>query len=177
MSSKGFAVPRAGRETRFAGPAADSAAVDFPVLAASLLGEGRTVRFTARGRSMRPFIRDGDEVTVAPMDAGGEPRRGDIVLYRASGGRVALHRALRRYGNGGRSGWLCRGDGMIGPEERVPAGALLGRAVAVTRAGRDLPVCGAARRRLGRAWARWQGVRWFGVRLVRLLRGRDRSRG
>ncbi len=61
----------------------------FPALEA-LLREGKSVSFTPRGTSMRPFIEGGrDSVTVSPL--AGSVRVGDIVLAHV-GDDYILHR-------------------------------------------------------------------------------------
>ncbi|NLD74228.1 MAG: signal peptidase I [Chloroflexi bacterium] len=53
---------------------------------------------------MAPAIPPGSLVAVAPF--AGEPQSGDVVVYRGDGGRVIVHRVLRREG----SGIVTRGD-------------------------------------------------------------------
>lgn len=53
------------------------------------LRRGETVRIRPHGNSMRPRVRDGDLVTVAPCRVE-DLRVGDIVLVRVRG-RVVLH--------------------------------------------------------------------------------------
>lgn len=51
--------------------------------------KGETVTFIARGQSMHPKVRDGERVTVEPVD-GSTVRKGDIVLARV-GRATYLH--------------------------------------------------------------------------------------
>jgi len=70
------------------GPGADGCAVPGGVLSLSgdavrelltaVVSRGAAFRFTARGASMRPFILDGDVLTVSPVHGSG-PRVGDVV--------------------------------------------------------------------------------------------------
>ena len=65
---------------------------------ARLLSEGKEVRFTPAGVSMRPFIEgDKDSVILAPLNRA--PRRGDILLAQVQTlcGRTTyvLHRLIR----------------------------------------------------------------------------------
>ncbi len=123
-----------------------------------LLGRGETIRFVARGGSMRPFIRDGDRVTVGPLR--GPPRAGDVVL--APGGEFALlHRALWVVG-----GWvLVKGDGMARPDGWFRQDALLGRLVSVERGGEAIPV------------RRWRAVAWSVLGGVARVAVQGRRRG
>lgn len=96
-----------------------------PAVGAELLRSGLSVRIPARGASMAPFIRDGDEVLVEPLAR--PPRRGEVVLVRVAGGAVVLHRVLASRAGG----VVTRGDAQEVPDAPVPAAEVLGRAVAV----------------------------------------------
>ena len=65
----------------------------FPNLICDLLADGHSVKFFAPGDSMYPTIRDGDEITVAPIEAA-SIITGDIILYREKSG-VTAHRVMR----------------------------------------------------------------------------------
>lgn len=55
------------------------------------LAEGQSVRFSPRGTSMLPMIRQGrDSVVLSPVI--GKLKRGDIPLYRRDNGSYVLHR-------------------------------------------------------------------------------------
>jgi hypothetical protein len=100
-------------------------------LFAELLGRGLPVTIRARGGSMRPALRDGDVLTVAPLR--GPLLVGEVVAARR-GGLLALHRV--REVQGGRvrlCGDACaQDDGFFEPAE------VLGRAVAARRGDRAL---------------------------------------
>ncbi len=105
---------------------------EFASLAGEVIGRGAAVRFRARGTSMAPLINDRDVVVVAPAPA--PPRRGDVVLARAAGGSVVLHRTVTA-----REGFvITRGDACRADDAPVPVSAILGRVVAVPGRGRNL---------------------------------------
>ena len=65
----------------------------FSDMVTELLERGHSARFQAPGRSMHPTIREGEKITVEPV----EPRAvrtGDIILYRTKTGVIA-HRVIR----------------------------------------------------------------------------------
>jgi hypothetical protein len=100
----------------------------------AVVERGRPLRIRARGFSMSPFIRDGDVLTIAPMNGGG-PRLGEVVAFvRLDTGRLAIHRVVARVG----AGWLLRGDNCPEPDGVVPRRAILGVLVRVEREGRDV---------------------------------------
>ena len=93
---------------------------------ARLLSEGKEVRFTPSGVSMRPFIEgDKDSVILEPViDA---PRRGDVILAQVQTlcGRqtYVLHRLVRIEDDM----FVLQGDGNLGGEEYCKRGDIIGR--------------------------------------------------
>ena len=88
-----------------------------------LLGEGKDVRFTPSGVSMRPFIEgDRDSVILSPLNRA--PRRGDIVLARMPVAKdrntYILHRLIRIERdpqNEQEKIYILQGDGNLAGEE------------------------------------------------------------
>ena len=92
---------------------------------ARLLNEGKEVRFTPSGVSMRPFIEgDKDSVILAPMNRA--PQRGDILLAQVQTlcGRTTyvLHRLIRIEGQD----LILQGDGNLSGEERCNTADIIG---------------------------------------------------
>ena len=92
---------------------------------ARLLAEGREVRFTPSGVSMRPYI-EGDKDSVILASYARAPRRGDIVLAHAhaAGGRqtYVLHRLVRIEGER----FVLQGDGNLAGEETCSRDEIIG---------------------------------------------------
>jgi hypothetical protein len=68
-------------------------------LAQFVLGKGRTVRLLAKGNSMTPFIRYGDDITLVPVSRGRGIGLGDVVGYihqTPDGQRLVVHRVVGR---------------------------------------------------------------------------------
>jgi uncharacterized repeat protein (TIGR01451 family) len=65
----------------------------FSELCSAILRRGYRVAFRADGASMQPNLQEGDEITVAPAQAG-ELDRGDIAMVRNADG-ICAHRVLR----------------------------------------------------------------------------------
>lgn len=58
------------------------------------LSEGQLVKFTPKGISMLPMLRQGiDTVTLAPIN--GKLRKYDIALYQRDNGKYVLHRIVK----------------------------------------------------------------------------------
>ena len=127
----------------------DAAFVD---VISDLLGRGHSVRFRASGGSMRPTIREGDAITVAPARPAGISR-GDVILYRVGRGVIAHRVARVAREPDGALVFIPRGDASQGRDEPVEEGAILGRVVAVERGGQRLNPAAGRARVLAVAWA------------------------
>jgi RimJ/RimL family protein N-acetyltransferase len=104
---------------------------------AAVLERGAPFRFTARGYSMHPFIRDADVITVSPL-GGRAPRVGEVVAFRGGEDRLVVHRVVAA-GDPRRdaaAGYLTRGDNCPEADGCVPPGAVLGVVTRVERAGK-----------------------------------------
>ncbi len=117
---------------------------------AALLCTGQRVRFRATGLSMDPTIRDGDVLTVVPVDLG-EVRPGEVLLYRTERGVVA-HRLMRCETVEAERLYILRGDASGTCDPPVGIGKVLGRVIASRRGRRS--------RSLTNPWTRQWQVTW-----------------
>jgi len=102
---------------------------------ARLMAEGKEVRFTPSGVSMRPFIEgDKDCVILAPYTDTRKPKKGDAVLakIRTADGRTSyvLHRLIKIQNDGT---FVLQGDGNLQGEEYTNAANTYGFVVRVER--------------------------------------------
>ena len=96
----------------------------------ALLDEGKKVRIPVKGKSMRPFLQDGD--TVLLTQASNRPIRwGTIVVAHTTVCGIVLHRVVYQNKNGL---WLV-GDAHSRQKEHTTAGDVL--AVVAAAYGRD----------------------------------------
>ena len=102
---------------------------------ARLIVEGRQVRFTPTGVSMRPFIEGGrDSVTLVRPD---HLRVGDIILAQIAPEQYVLHRIYAMQGNQ----VILMGDGNIRGQEHCSASAVIAKVSAIhTPDGHNKPV-------------------------------------
>ena len=128
---------------------------------ARLLSEGKEVRFTPSGVSMRPFIEgDKDSVVLAPVVT--PPVPGDIILAQVQTlcGRqtYVLHRLVRVEGET----FILQGDGNLSGEERCPLGDIIGVVKAI-----EAP--GGTQKRLtkGRLWFMLKPMRRYLLKIYR----------
>ena len=81
----------------------------FSAIAIDLLGDGRTLRFTAKGGSMDHLIRDGDTLFLAPADLS-RIKFGDVVFFVNGEGMPLIHRVIKTQKRGKERWLLIRGD-------------------------------------------------------------------
>ena len=119
-----------------------------------LLKDGKEVRFTPSGVSMRPFI-EGDRDSVILTSLSRSPRIGDILLVRIESNSpmsptFVLHRLVRIEGDT----LVLQGDGNLLGEERCGASDIIGIVKRIeSPSGRCKPL---TRGRLWYAVRRWR---------------------
>lgn len=122
---------------------------------------GVPVELRVTGGSMRPLLVPGTILVVQPCGAD-DVRMGDVVVARATSGRVVAHRLVARDGDA----LVLRGDALEAPDPPIAPSDVLGRAVAVHRFGVVLPLDASFGRAMGALLARTPIV----ARAVNLLR-------
>lgn len=99
-----------------------------------LLKDGNTVQTVINGYSMYPMLVPGrDSVILAPFQ-GGQPKRGDVVLYRRDGGILVLHRIWRTR----QEGLYLVGDNQTQIEGPLRLDQMRGILVGFVRGGRHI---------------------------------------
>lgn len=131
----------------------------------TLLEAGKSIRFQAHGRSMAPFIRDGDTLTIEPAKPS-DLRRGAILFCSAPDNRFLCHRILSLRRHKGVITAYTRGDALTGQREAIPEAAILGLVVASQRNGKSNRLDTLSSRFIGQLWACGQTWRAkIGIRL------------
>lgn len=99
------------------------------------LAHGNTFRFRAPGRSMEPFIRSGDTVSIAPFSPS-QPQLGDVLAFlHPLDDRLLVHRLIQIKGNK----FLMKGDNTRDHNDGwVSTPHLLGRVKQVERGKRKI---------------------------------------
>jgi len=105
-------------------------------LSRDILEKGKSIRFQAKGWSMRPFIRDGDFIVVSPVKSS-SIRKGDVVFYSDAENKIIVHRIIRKYKKNDRIIVLIKADASFGSPEKVDIHNVLGKVVAIERNGRE----------------------------------------
>jgi len=130
------------------------------------LDQGRSVRFSPRGTSMLPLIRQGrDQVTLSPLPK--TLKKYDLPLYRRENGQYVLHRIIKAGDT-----FTCLGDNQFTPEHSLRREQMIALVTALHRDGKEIPVTSLPYRLFCRVWHWSRPVRriWrFGKRLLRRL--------
>lgn len=107
---------------------------EFYELGKELADSGLSLRCQVRGRSMFPFVRDGDVIQVAPASID-QLSVGDIIFYR-SGTRLLAHRVLGLVDTKEGKFAKARGDAFFQPDPPISSDDLIGRVEFVSRLSR-----------------------------------------
>ncbi|OGW17824.1 MAG: signal peptidase I [Nitrospinae bacterium RIFCSPLOWO2_12_FULL_45_22] len=107
---------------------------DLLELSQAILEKGNSIRFQAKGWSMRPFIQDGDFIIVSPVQ-NSSIKKGDVVFYSTDENKAIVHRIIKKYKNNGTTTFLIKGDASFGLPERVDIRNILGKVTAIERKG------------------------------------------
>ena len=123
---------------------------DFSCLAETILKQGNSIRFKAKGLSMLPSIRNGDIVAVSPITD--EITHGDIILYRSKENTPVVHRVIKKSEGGG---ILTKGDSSLNFDSPITNEQVLGKVIEVERRGINI------RHILGKILRKVQGLRLY----------------
>lgn len=127
--------------------------------------KGASVRFSPRGTSMLPMLRQGvDTVTLSPLPA--ELKKYDLPLYRTAEGKYVLHRIVRVEGER----YTCMGDNLFVPEPGLGREQMLALVTAFTRGTKEHRVTEPGYRLYCCLWHRSRPLRRFWRRGIRWLR-------
>ena len=118
-----------------------------------------------KGRSMWPFIREGDLVKIKPAKA--HPIRiGDIAVCRKDS-KIIIHRVMWKQKLNGEWRFLTKGDASLGFDKETGGADILGIVTAIERSGRILDT-GKSFFRLGPFL--WNGLSFFPLYLFFLVK-------
>ena len=126
------------------------------------LAAGQSVRFSPRGTSMLPLIREGkDSVILSPLPE--KLKKYDLPLYQRKNGAYVLHRIVKTG-----ACYTCIGDNQFQKEPGVDRGQMIALVTGVVRDGKTWDV---------KSFSYWLYCRWWHFsRPIRHLRFRWRAR-
>ncbi len=91
-----------------------------------ILGRGSTLRVKVTGRSMAPFLGDGDIVTIRKVPPS-SLQRGDLIFFKTSEGFPFLHRLIKKKSIDGVRAFQTKGDALISFDEPILDSEVLGK--------------------------------------------------
>ena len=125
---------------------------------------GKTVRFSPRGISMLPMIRQGvDDVVLSPVT--GKLQKYDIPFYRRDDGTFVLHRIVKVGDT-----YTCIGDNQFEVEQNVRQDQVIAVVSAFTRDGKEHKVSECLYQLYCRVWHYSRPFRYFYKRVKSCLR-------
>jgi signal peptidase I len=100
------------------------------------LNSGLDLRVRVTGKSMSPFLRGGEMLTIKKVPPH-TLRKGDLILFLTDNGSPVLHRIIRfRQSPGNARVFHTKGDALYGFDEPVHEAAVLGKVLRVERESR-----------------------------------------
>ena len=137
---------------------------DLMPLIREQLAAGKTVRFSPRGTSMLPMLRQGkDQVVLSPLPE--KLKKYDLPLYQRKNGQFVLHRIV-----GVGDTYTCLGDNQFDVEPGLGHEQMIALVTAFTRDGREIPVTAWHYRLYCRLWYHSRPIRRFYRRAKSWLR-------
>jgi len=125
--------------------------VELSSLAEHILGEGFNLRFRASGKSMQPFILDGDVLEVEPCN-GRVIQKGEIILCKTGERNLVAHRVVRLEKFDNKKSIFLRGDSNLKSEYIVFQEQVLGHIVSIMRNNRRIRIASTSQRLLVMLW-------------------------
>lgn len=128
------------------------------------LAAGQKIRFSPRGISMLPMLRQGiDCVILSPVPE--KLRKYDLPLYQRDDGKYVLHRVVKV----GQT-YTCMGDNQFVPEPGLRHDQMIALVTAFTRNDREIFVADPRYRLYCRLWHHSRGIRHLLRRIKNKLR-------
>jgi signal peptidase I len=115
-----------------------------------ILNRGLSLRIQVTGRSMTPFLRGGEILTIRKVNDD-SLRRGDLLFFRDKAGHPILHRIIRKQRlSDGRCVLHTKGDALVIHDEPVMGTEALGKVCIIEK----------TRRRIGRGRINMESFFW-----------------
>ncbi len=94
------------------------------------LNQGRRAAFVVHGDSMLPTFRDGEQITLSPVDSN-NLRLGDVVAYVDAGDQIIIHRIVML----AQTAVITRGDNRSQNDPPVALSQIIGKVEVPTANG------------------------------------------
>ena len=98
-----------------------------------ILRNGTDLRVRVTGRSMTPFLKGGEVLTIRQMPCS-SLRKGDLILFRNAYDTPVLHRILnKRKTVDGTFSFITKGDALMAFDEEIHEDSVLGKVLRIER--------------------------------------------
>jgi len=98
-----------------------------------ILCNGADLRVGVTGRSMMPFLRGGEVLTIRRMPCS-SLRKGDLILFRNTYDAPVLHRIIQKTkGDDGTFCFLTKGDALMAFDDEIHENRVLGKVLRIER--------------------------------------------
>lgn len=114
--------------------AKSGAAAEIAAFLGEVLQSGVNMRIRVTGRSMAPFLKGGEVVTIKKVPCS-DLRRGDLIFFETSGGSLLLHRLVKKSRAGEGYLFQTRGDGLRSFDNPVHGEKVFGKVCRIERNG------------------------------------------
>jgi len=106
---------------------------EVTALFGEILKSGLSLQVKVTGRSMLPFLRGGEIVTVKKVPCS-ELRIGDLIFFDSSQDALVLHRIVRKkLSDSGAHIFQTRGDALLAFDEEINGRSVLGKVLRIER--------------------------------------------
>jgi signal peptidase I len=121
-----------------------------------ILNRGLSLRVKVTGRSMAPFLKGGELLTINQTDLS-SLRRGDLLFFRDAYGHPVLHRIISKQpGCDGQIIFKTKGDGLRAFDEPVSTPEVLGKACKIENMDTVIGI-----RQIDMEAPLWKGINYF----------------
>jgi signal peptidase I len=98
----------------------------------AVLKTGADMRVRVTGRSMAPFLRGGEVITIKKVHPS-DLRKGDIILFKNQYGLPVVHRIVRKIKSNSEMILQTKGDSITIPDESIHHADVLGKAIKIEK--------------------------------------------
>ena len=109
---------------------------DFVEVIKAVIERGSSLRFTAKGYSMTPFIKCGDIITISPLKDKIIAIGTIVAFINPENNKLVVHRVIAR----ARNGYLIKGDNVFEADGLIPQCNILGRVKRVEHKSIAIPL-------------------------------------
>jgi hypothetical protein len=120
-----------------------------------LLSKGHIVQIEPIGYSMYPMFVPGRDYAILQQADPASYKRGDVVLYRRTGGMLVLHRIWKNT----KQGFYMVGDNQVEVEGPLDPSQMIGKLIAFIRKGREISTNRLTYRLAAGLWLRLRPIR------------------